>query len=159
MSGCGDTGDGGGNNTNPQQFGTPVCQPQQFQQCACPQGSGFQLCQPDGQWGVCTCGGQQGTGGFGNSPNQPPPGGAPPGGSVCGDGQISGGEQCDGQNQGGQTCATVSMGACTGGYLICTPQCIFDYTSCVCNGAGGQAGSGGTFGTGGTVGVGGTTGI
>jgi hypothetical protein len=88
-------------------------------------------------------------------PNPPPAGNT--GGPVCGDGQITGGEQCDGQNQGGQTCATVSMGACQGGYLICTPQCIFDYTACQC-GAGGQGGSGGTFGTGGTTGIGGTTG-
>jgi hypothetical protein len=156
MSGCGDTGESNPN-SNAQPF-APVCFGQQGQPCQCPTGTGFQLCQPDGQWGVCTCGGQpQGTGGFGNVPNQPP-GGQNPGTGVCGDGQITAPEQCDGQNQGGQTCATVSMGACTGGYLICTGQCIFDYSACQCNGAGGQSGaggSGGTFGTGGTTGIGG----
>lgn len=162
LSGCGDTGDSNnGSNQNPQQFG--ACQPQQFQQCACPQGAGFQLCQPDGQWGICTCGGQQGTGGFGNVPNgtgnTANTGNVPVGGPVCGDGQISGGEQCDGQNQGGQTCATVSMGACTGGYLICTAQCIFDYSACQCGGGPGGAGGMGPGGAGGTgPGPGGTTG-
>jgi hypothetical protein len=162
MSGCGDTGDSSnGNNQGPsQQFGEP-CNGVPFRACACPNGvQGGQLCQADGYWGICTCGGQQqGTGGFGNAPNGTGntgnTGNVPVGGPVCGDGQISGGEQCDGQNQGGQTCATVSMGACTGGYLICTAQCIFDYTACICNGAGGQGGSGGTFGTAGTTGVGG----
>jgi len=100
----------------------PVCQTGAASPCQCASGLvGFQLCGPSGVWGICTCSAPMpGTGGRPNFP-------------VCGDGIISGGEQCDGQNHNGQTCATVSMGACTRGYLVCTARCIFDYTACICS--------------------------
>lgn len=155
LSGCGDSGGDGANN------GTQGAQCQELTgtQCPCPDGSkGFSLCSA-GQWGPCTCNGAPpgGAGGFGNNP---PVGGGPPVGgqtsSVCGDGQITGQEQCDGQNHNGQDCQKVSMGACNGGYLICTAACLFDYSACVC-GAGGQGGAGG-MGPGGTTGIGGSVG-
>jgi hypothetical protein len=164
MSGCGDTG---GDTNNAAQG---ACQAGGFEPCQCPVppgaavSNGFRMCQPDGLWGACTCGGgpPQGTGGFGGNPN-PGAGGQPPGGPVCGDGMVTGAEQCDGQNHNGQSCATVSMGACPDGYLACNERCIFEYSYCVCPGAGGQGGMGGSVGVAGTTGnpvapVGGTTG-
>ena len=101
----------------------PVCSGATGQPCVCSGGGvGFQLCMPDGQWGACACapiGHPVGTGG---APNF----------NVCGDGIISGAEQCDGQNI-PHTCAIVSMGACRGGYLICTATCIYDYSACICS--------------------------
>ena len=153
LSGCGDSGDTSNGNQ-----AQSVCPEPPGVSCPCPNGStGFATCQA-GQWGPCMCGGQpQGTGGFGNVPNQGT-GGPIVGGSVCGDGQITGGEQCDGQNHNQKSCSSETMGACQTGYLICSASCVFEYTSCVCTGAGGQGGSGATVGVGGTVGLGGTTG-
>jgi len=149
MSGCGDTGDG----ANSGQSTQPVCSGMTGQPCQCPNGTmGFQLCMPDGQWSVCSCGNgpPPGAGGFAGNP-VPPQGGNPPGGNpICGDGMITGGEQCDGQNHNSQNCGTVSMGACPGGYLICTGSCIFDYTMCVCPGGQGGQGGAGPGGQGGT---------
>ena len=157
LSGCGDSGETS-NGAQPQ----TVC-PGPGTACPCPTGApGYATC-TDGVWGPCMCGGQpQGTGGFGNQPN-PGAGGQIVGGPICGDGQITGGEQCDGQNHNQQSCSSMTMGACQAGYLICSASCVFEYTSCQCSAPPpGAGGSGGTFGTGGTVGVppppGGTTG-
>ena len=47
---------------------------------------------------------------------------------TCGDGLRTGGEECDGDNFGDVTCA--SLGAGSGGSLVCTPQCTIDSTGC-----------------------------
>jgi hypothetical protein len=105
--------------------GPPVCAPLTAQPCLCLHGTtGYQTCEGGG-WGPCMCAAPA----TGGQPNRGT-GGAPDV-AVCGDGVISRGEQCDGQNM-PDTCASVSMGACLGGYLICTANCIYDYTACVC---------------------------
>ncbi|MEZ4367804.1 MAG: hypothetical protein R2939_16225 [Kofleriaceae bacterium] len=45
----------------------------------------------------------------------------------CGDGVVTGGEQCDGPALGGAGCADLGFYA---GDLACTPQCIFDDAAC-----------------------------
>ncbi|HFE46036.1 MAG TPA: hypothetical protein ENJ18_11190 [Nannocystis exedens] len=47
---------------------------------------------------------------------------------VCGDGEITGEEQCDGAQLGGQTC--VDVGEFEGGELACTDTCTFDTSAC-----------------------------
>jgi len=47
-------------------------------------------------------------------------------GPVCGDGAITGTEDCDGANLGGETCLTLGF---TGGTLSCT-SCTFDTSAC-----------------------------
>jgi len=47
--------------------------------------------------------------------------------AVCGDGVISGGEECDGAELGEQTCETLSVGQ---GLLRCSDQCTFDIAGC-----------------------------
>ena len=49
------------------------------------------------------------------------------GGVKCGDGNISGSEQCDGTNMGGKTCASQGF---NGGTLKCTKACNFDTANC-----------------------------
>lgn len=157
MSACGGDASNGADTQTGSQTGLPCNNNPAFQTCACPTGGqGYQTCQ-NMIWGQCTCqgsvGGATGTGGFSGGP---PPGGSGPPPTTCGNGQIDPGEQCDGQNQGGETCMAFTMGACTGGYLICTGNCTFDISQCApCSG--GVGGSGGTFGSGGFPG-GGTTG-
>jgi len=159
MSACGGDATNGADTQSGSSTGQPCNNNPAFQVCSCPAGQGYQTCQ-NGIWGACTCGGQMsGTGGFvtgtGGFPN-PQGGGGAVGPSLCGNGQIDPGEQCDGQNQGGETCMSYTMGACTGGYLICTGNCTFDQSACgPCSN--GQGGSAGSFGTGGFPG-GGTTG-
>lgn len=50
-------------------------------------------------------------------------------GSVCGDGVISGAEQCDGTNLGGATCQSIH-GASATGTLACGSSCSFVASSC-----------------------------
>mgnify|MGYP000944207417 CR=1 FL=1 len=50
---------------------------------------------------------------------------------VCGDGSITGSEQCDGTNLNGQTC--ISRGY-DGGTLACTSGCVFDTSGCTGSG-------------------------
>ena len=85
-------------------------------------------------------------------------GGNPVGGAVCGNGVIEAGEMCDGQAQNGETCATFTMGACTGGFLVCNGTCQFDTSQCTGCGTVGTGGAGGTFGGAGGFPTGGTTG-
>src|SRR5262245_22689209 len=67
-----------------------------------------------------SCGPLPGTGGGDAGP--PPPN--------CGDGQISGREECDGTNLGGKTCATASS-IFASGTLRCDPNtCTFDVRKC-----------------------------
>lgn len=50
----------------------------------------------------------------------------------CGDGLITGSEQCDGLNFGGASCDTITTGQCTSGSLVCTVGCRIDTTNCLC---------------------------
>ena len=47
--------------------------------------------------------------------------------AVCGDGIVSGMEQCDGVNLNGQTCQSVGY---SGGTLACNPMCVFNFSAC-----------------------------
>lgn len=76
---------------------------------------------------------------------------------ICGDGKISGTEDCDGALFGGQTCKTVTMNPASLGSLGCTSECKFDLSHCT--GRSGTGGTGGTDGSGGTSGAGGISGL
>lgn len=49
------------------------------------------------------------------------------GAATCGDGIVSGSEDCDGVDLGGATCASIGM---TGGTLACADDCTFDTSAC-----------------------------
>jgi len=51
----------------------------------------------------------------------------PPGNPSCGDGQISGDEECDGSNLAEMTCGTLGKGT---GTLACATDCRFDTSGC-----------------------------
>jgi hypothetical protein len=62
---------------------------------------------------------------------------------TCGDGVITGSEQCDGSNFGGESCATLGEGS---GTLVCDPvTCSLDVSMCTHDngGSGGNGGNGG----------------
>lgn len=66
----------------------------------------------------------------------------------CGDGVVSGGEQCDGSNLGGGSCTLQGF---TGGSLSCTTSCTFNTSMCTSgSGSGGNGGGGGGGGGGNT---------
>lgn len=58
----------------------------------------------------------------------------------CGDGVVSGSEQCDGSNLGGATCSVLGF---TGGSLSCSSACTFITSSCTSGSSGGGGGGGG----------------
>lgn len=49
---------------------------------------------------------------------------------LCGNGALDPGEQCEGENLGGNDCTTIT-GDFSGGTLKCSPNCLFDTTSCI----------------------------
>lgn len=58
----------------------------------------------------------------------------------CGDGSVSGAEQCDGSNVNGASCSSLGF---TGGSLSCTSACTFNTTACTTSSGGGGGGGGG----------------
>jgi len=76
-------------------------------------------------------------------------------GSKCGNGKIDPGEDCDGQNLKGATCASVTMGTRTAGFLSCSNTCRMITTGCAGVGTGGFPSTGGYYGSGGYNGYGG----
>jgi hypothetical protein len=78
--------------------------------------------------------------------------------SHCGDGIVSGHEECDGANLDDKNCASATLNNKPSGQLSCGTDCRFVTTKCTSsdagNGAGGSGGSGGGIGAGG-IGAGG----
>lgn len=62
--------------------------------------------------------------------------------TICGDGVISGSEQCDGSNLNGQTCLSLGYAS---GTLSCTNSCTFDNSNCKSSGGGGYFVGGGGY--------------
>lgn len=58
----------------------------------------------------------------------------------CGDGVISGGEQCDGLNLDGRLCTSQGF---TGGSLSCTASCTLNTSMCISGASSGSGGGGG----------------
>lgn len=98
---CGGTGEGEtGTNS-----GGAGCTPGKSEACVCTNGNmGAQVCQPNGSFGPCSCGGGEGGGGAGGA------GGAGGGTSLCGNDKMDPGEQCDdGNNLNGDGCNSLCM--------------------------------------------------
>jgi cysteine-rich repeat protein len=100
--GCGDASDTGGTGQTTATTTNIGCTPGQSEACACAAGAmGVQVCQPDGTFGTCDCGGAGGSGGggdgvCGNSVKES--------GETCDDGNLVDGDGCSSTCQSESTC-------------------------------------------------------
>jgi formylglycine-generating enzyme required for sulfatase activity len=85
--------------------------------------------------------GAGGVPGAGGGPTAGGSGGADAGGGqACGDGVRNGGEACDGGDVGDATCSSILAKPATGA-VVCTSQCMFDFSQCHWCGDGSASGA------------------